>query len=127
MRWFIPAVVLALTVTEVATADRYFAAITAVDPAKGAVVYTITDGKDKGTEVKGHAAKACVFKEATARRGILAEGLPLAGGLKNALFKMAKAEKPLRAYIHTADEDNLGNGVRRGDVVKILVISQNKK
>ena len=51
MRRFILAAVLALAITGVATAGRYFAVITAVDADKDTVTYTITHGKERNNDV----------------------------------------------------------------------------
>ena len=55
------------------------------------------------------------------------EGDDIADGLKSPVFKKASAEKPLRVNIYTAEEDDVGKGISRGDVVKILVNPERKK
>jgi hypothetical protein len=130
MRRLILVVVLTLGVAGVAGAERYFAAITGVDSATNTVEYTVTYGKDKGKDVKGRVAKDCIIKEGFYRLGKPAkthEGDDIAAGLKNAAFKKATADKPLKVNIYTADDDDAPNGVKKGDVIKILVNPEPKK
>jgi hypothetical protein len=130
MRWFILSGLLALAVTGEAKAARYFAAVTAADPVNNTIVYTIRVGKDRNTVVNARVARDCVIKEGYYRLGKPArtvEGDDIAGGLKSPVFTKASVEKPVRVNIYTADEDDPGRGVRRGDVVKILVNPERKK
>jgi hypothetical protein len=124
MKQYLPALVLSMTLPALAAAHPWFAEITAVDPERGTVMYTITFGKQKDTVIKANVAKTCVIKEGAYRLGKPAttrEGDDIAGGLRNALFQKATAEKPLRVNIFTADEDDPNQGIQRGDVLKILV------
>ncbi len=130
MRRFLLAALLALVLTGVSSAGRYFARITAVDPDKGTATYTITFGKEKGTEVTARVAKGCVIKEGYYRLGKPAttkEGDDVAGGLKNAVFKKASADKPVTVNVYTADEDDKDAGVKKGEITKILVNPGPKK
>ena len=130
MRRFMLVGFLSLLIAGVAGAGRYFAAITAVDPATDKVEYTVTYGKDKGKDVKARVGKDCIIKEGYYRLGKPAkthEGDEIKGGLKNAIFKKATADKPVRVNIYTADDDDAPNGVKKGDVIKILVNPEPKK
>jgi hypothetical protein len=130
MRRFLIAAFLTLAFSSVATAERYFAAITDVDAEKGTVIYTITFGKDRNDVVKAQVAKDCVIKEGYYRLGKPAatkEGDDIPGGLKNPVFMKASAQKPLRVNIYTADQDDEAKGIRVGDVIKILVNPPPKK
>jgi hypothetical protein len=107
-----------------ASAHWWFAEITAVDVEKGIVTYTITFGNMKNTEVKAGIVRDCVIKEGFYRLGKPAaatEEADIANGLKNALFKKASRENPLRVNIFTANEDDNATGIQRGDILKILV------
>src|SRR5262245_53641236 len=107
MKRFISALALTLAMTAVVTARQHFAVITRVDADKGTVVYTITFGKDKNTEVKAKLAQDCVIKEGYYRLGKPARTVEkdgIANGLGNPIFQKATAEKPLRVNIYTADE-----------------------
>jgi hypothetical protein len=118
------AVCLLLVASPFALAHPYFAVITAVDAEKGTVVYTITFGKDKDQQVKATVVKGCVIKAGSYILGKPArteEGGDIPNGLKNKTFKAASAENPLQVNVFTADEDNLEKGIRRGDLIKILV------
>jgi len=124
MRWFSLALLLTFTLAGVSNAGRYFAAITGVDPGKSTIDYTITFGKQKNTDVKAKVAKDCVIKEGYYRLGKPAttkEGDDIVNGLKNPVLTKASRANPVRVNIYTADEDDPANGIRRGDVVKILV------
>lgn len=125
------AVLLSFALAHEATAAHYFAAITAVDAEKGTVTYTVTFGKEKDAEAKGaRVAKDCVIKEGYYRLGKPAttkEGDDIADGLKNAIFKKATPEKPVKVNIYTADEDDADKGIKKGDIVKILVNPLPKK
>ena len=130
MRRFTLVLLLTFTLAGVSNADQYFANITGVDPAKGTIVYTIIFGKERNTEVKATVTKDCVIKEGYYRLGKPAttrEGDDIVNGLKNPVLAKASAENPVRVNIYTAEEDELGKGVRRGDVVKILVNPKPKK
>src|SRR5262249_48249443 len=56
------ALVLLLTVTAAVMARPGFGAITSVDAEKNTITYTITFGKDRGTEIKTVIHKDCVIK-----------------------------------------------------------------
>jgi hypothetical protein len=124
MRWSVLALVMVLAIADVAIAGRYFAEITAVNTDKGTVDYTITFGKKKDTRATARVAKDCAIKEGYYRLGKPAhtkEFDDIAGGLKNARFKKATPENPVRVNIYTADADDAEKGIRAGDVIKILV------
>jgi hypothetical protein len=124
------ATLLLLALAGQVTAAHYFANITAVDAKKGTVTYTVTFGKEKDTEVKAPVAKNCVIKEGYYRLGKPAttkEGDDIADGLKNAIFKNATAQKPVKVNVYTADADDPDAGVKKGDIVKILVNPPPKK
>jgi hypothetical protein len=124
MRRHFTAIALTLTLTGVAAADRYFAEITAVDAEKGAIVFKPTRGKDANKEMTARLAKDCIIKEGLYRLGKPARtdlGPDIAEGLKNKVFKTATAENPLRVNVFTADVDDPGKNINRGDVTHILV------
>ena len=128
---FLVATLLSLAPAHGADAAHYFATITEVDAKKGTVSYNVTTGKDRGTTVVGASvAKDCVIKEGVYRQGKPArtfENDDIADGLKNDVFNNASAEKPLRVDIYTADEDDAEKGIKKGDIVKILVNPPPKK
>lgn len=108
----------------IASAGRYFAAITHVDPDKRTITYVITYGKTRDTIVNARVHKDCVIKEGYYRLGkpaVTKEGDDVPDGLKNAMFKNATAEKPLFVNIYTADKDDPDKEEKFGDVLKILV------
>jgi hypothetical protein len=95
-----------------------------VDADKGTVTYTARVGKEKVTEVNAPVAKGCVIKEGYYRLGkpaVTKEGDDIPKGLKNEVFQKATAENPLTVDLYTADEDDADKGVKKGDVIKILV------
>jgi hypothetical protein len=129
-RCFVLAAFVALTAAGATNAGRYFAEITSVDAEKGSVTYTVTQGKDRGTQFQARIARGCVIKEGYHRLGkpgFTKEGDDVTGGLKNAVFGKASAENPVRVNVYTADEDDEANGVKKGEVVKILVNPPFKK
>jgi hypothetical protein len=125
MRWSIPAVLfLLVTAGPAAAGPPAFAVITGVDAEKGTVTYTVTFGKNKDTVVQAPVAKGCVIKEGSYQLGkpaVTKEGDDVADGLKNPVFQKATDKNPLRVNIYTAAEDDADNGIKQGDVVKILV------
>lgn len=124
MRHFIFSFLTLFLLAGAASAARLFADILAVDAEKGTVTYVVTFGKNKGAEFKIPVAKDCVFKEGYYRLGkpaVTKEGDDIKDGLKNMVFQKASAENPLRANIFTAEEDDAAKGVKKGDVLKILV------
>src|SRR5262245_33089812 len=124
MRRFTLVLLLIFILAGVSNAGRYFAAITSVDPAKGTIVYNITFGKERNMEVKATVAKDCVIKEGYYRLGKPAttkEGDDIVNGLKNPVLSKATPQNPVRVNIYTADADDACKGIRKGDVVKILV------
>lgn len=124
MKKFVFASVFTLTMVAAVTAGQNFAAISGVDADKGTVTYTITYGKNKDTEVTAKVTKDCVIKHGYYRLGKPAttkEGDEVANGLRNAVFQKATRDNPVRVNVYTADEDDAALGVKRGDVVKILV------
>jgi hypothetical protein len=130
MRRLLVAALLIFAVAGRTTAGHAFAVITAVDAEKGTVDYTTTAGKNKGPVVKVPVAKDCVLKEGYYRLGkpaVTKEGDDIPDGLKNDVFKKATAENPLKVDIYTADEDDADKGVKKGDVIKILVNPPPKK
>jgi hypothetical protein len=123
-------ILLTLALAGWAVAGHRFATITAVDAEKGTITYAIPAGPDKATDVRGVVARECVIKEGIYRLGKPAttkEGDDIAGGLKNAVFKKATAENSVRVDIWTADSDDADKGIKRGDVIKILVNPEPKK
>ena len=129
MRWSIVAVILALAAGP-APAAHYFAVITSVDADKRTVNYTVTAGKNKDSVVGGTVIKDCVIKEGYYRLGkpaVTKEGDDIPDGLKNGVFKKATSENPLRVDLYTADEDDAEKGIKKGDVIKILVNPPPKK
>jgi hypothetical protein len=130
VRKFFIALALTVTLAAAVTARQHFAVITGVDVDKGTVVYTITFGKERDTEVKAKLAKGCVIREGFYRLGKPArtkEGDEIVNGLRDPRFQKATAEKPLRVNVYTADADDADRGVKRGEVVKILVNPTFKK
>jgi hypothetical protein len=130
MRWFTSIVLMALVAAVAAAAEHNFADITAVDPEKRTVTYTIIGGKQKGMEVTAPLAKDCVLKEGYFRYGkpsTTKEGDEIADGLANPVFKKAGEKTPLRVNVYTAEEDDADKKVKRGDVLKILVNAPPKK
>ncbi len=124
MHRYLASLLLLVVLAPLASAQWWFAEITAVDVEKGIVTYTITFGKMKDTEVKAGLVRDCVIKEGFYRLGKPAEatlGADIAKGLKNAVCKKASRENPLRVNLFTADEDDNATGIQRGDVTKILV------
>ena len=124
MRWLIVAVLLSFAVAGRAAAGHAFAVITGADAEKGTVDYTGPAGPNKGSVAKAAVAKDCVLKEGYRRLGkpgVTKEGDDIPDGLKNDVFKKATAENPLKVDIYTADEDDPDKGVKKGDVIKILV------
>ncbi len=108
----------------VAAAEQQFALITAADADKATVTYSITFGKNRDNQVTAKVAKGCVIKEGYYRLGKPAkrvEGDDLFNGLRNPIFQKATPANGVRVNIYTADEDDQDRGVRRGDVIKILV------
>jgi hypothetical protein len=123
-RCFVLAAFVAFAAAGAADARHYFAAIVAVDAEKGTITYTLTSGKDRDTEHKATLAKGCVIKEGYYRLGkpaVTKEGDDVTGGLKNAVFGKASAENRVRVNVYVADEDDEAKGVKKGEVVKILV------
>ena len=124
MHKYLASMLLLAVLAPLASAHWWFAEITAVDAEKGTVTYTITFGNMKNTEVNAGIVRDCVIKEGFYRLGKPAkatEGADIANGLKNAAFKKASRDNPLRVNIFTADEDDAAKGIRRGDVKRILV------
>lgn len=126
MHKLILATVCVLLTSSVALAERLFAEITGVDAAKGTINYKITFGKDKkGTEVNNaQVIKDCVIREGFYRLGKPArteEKDEIVNGLKNFVFEKASPDNPLRVNIYTADADDAEKGIKKGDVIKILV------
>jgi hypothetical protein len=130
MRGSVLALLLTVAVAGQAPAAHYFAVITSADAEKRTVNYTITFGKDKDSVVGGTVAKDCIIKEGYYRLGkpaVTKEGDDIPDGLKNGMFKKATSENPLRVDIYTADEDDADKGIKKGDVIKILVNPPPKK
>ena len=130
MRWVIPSAVLVLAVAGRAGAQHKFAVITGVDAEKGTVQYKSVGGKDRDTEFTARLTKDCVIKEGYYRLGKPAttkEGDDIADGLKNPIFKKASEKEPVRVNLYLAAEDDPDKGIKKGDVVKILVNPPLKK
>jgi hypothetical protein len=132
---FLLAAVVTLAVAGAAAAEHYFARIVGVDAAKGTVVFkvgfsdkaTADKGPAKARELKATVIRECVIREGSYRLGKpakLVEGAPLENGLRNFVFRNASAAMPLRANIYTADADNKEQGIKQGDIIKILVHPQ---
>lgn len=124
MRGFVLALLITVAGVDQAPAAHYFAVITSVDAEKRKVNYTVTAGKDKDSVVGGIVAKDCVIKEGYYRLGkpaVTKEGDDIPDGLKNGAFKKASSDNPLKVDIYTADEDDADKGIKKGDVIKILV------
>ena len=98
--------------------------IIGVDADKGIISYVPALGKNKGAEKKIQAVKDCVCKVGYFRFGKPAfamEGEVIAKGLRNPMFQKASVEKPVRVDILTAQRDDDTLGIKKGDVVKVLV------
>lgn len=125
MRNLFLATVCFFLLASVALAERLFAQITAADADKGTIDFKIVSGKKKDTEIKAAPiAKDCVIREGSYRLGKPAqviEGDAIANGLKNFVFQKAAPDNPLRVNIFTADADDAEKGIKKGDVIKILV------
>ena len=92
--------------------------------------FTARSGKNKDLVVKATVAKNCAVKEGYYRAGkpaVTKEGDDIEDGLKNPVFKKATEKEPLRVDIYTADEDDADKGIKKGDVIKILVNPPPKK
>ncbi len=131
MTRFLSALLLTPGLGAAALAGQHFAVVTGADAEKGTVTYKITFGKDKGdTELTAKLAKDCVIKHGYYRLGkpaMTKEEDDVADGLRNEVFKKASGDNPVRVNIYTADEDDNDKGLKKGDVVKILVNPPPKK
>jgi hypothetical protein len=95
-----------------------------VNAEKGIITFVTTLGIKKGIEKKIQATKDCVCKVGYFRFGKPAysmEGQEFAKGLRDRIFQMASPEKPLRVDFLTAQRDDDAKGIKKGDVVKVLV------
>ena len=98
--------------------------IVGVDADKGIITYVPALGKNKGAEKKVQAVRDCVCKVGYFRFGKPAsamEGEVIANGLRNPIFQKASVEKPVRVDLLTAQRDDDTLGIKKGDVVKVLV------
>src|SRR5687767_14325706 len=93
------AAVVILGLAGVASAEHFFANITAADHVKNTIVFKVTSGKQKGNEIKATLIRECVIREGSYRLGKpaqLKEGDPLVNGLRNFAFQNVSAERPVR-------------------------------
>src|SRR5262249_29575465 len=124
MKKFGLAIVLTLALVGITMAERYQAIIIGANADKGTVEYRRRYLKDFKEPVMANVTKDCAIREGKVILGKplrIEEGEPIINGLGNFIFQNANAANPLHVNIFTADADDKDKGIRKGDVVKILV------
>src|SRR5947208_1640657 len=130
MSKYILATACTLALTGAAAAEHFFANVTAVDAARGTVVFKVTAGKKKGQEIKAKLAPDCVIREGSYRLGKPAKliervALDELGRLAEAVGALAddavggQLRLDFLALLLAGgdlEDDGAAGGVHRGDV-----------